>query len=138
LLKLSDLEFKKLDRVLSGGLLSLKGSGELERRLKLAGEGLEMVDDVLWDLGSWLRPVMIFVVKLCQRVREFVAPSQRIGYRHSPERLSLVCLADPPIKVWSSCYCMMERWELMWAKMPPPIIPEDGPLRSHSTPTRSQ
>ena len=39
LLKLGDLEFEKLDRVLSGGLLSLKGSGELERRLELAGEG---------------------------------------------------------------------------------------------------
>jgi hypothetical protein len=67
LLKLSNLEFEKLDRVLSGDLLSLKGSGELERRLELAGERLETVDNVLWDVGPWFRPMVVVVVKPCQR-----------------------------------------------------------------------
>ena len=58
--------FERLNRVLSGGLLSLKGPGELERRLELAGEGFEVADDVVGDLGSWLRPVVI-VVKHCER-----------------------------------------------------------------------
>ena len=67
LLKLGSLEFEKPDRVLSGGLLSLEGSGELEDRLELAREGLETVDDILWDVGPWLRPVVIVVVEFCQR-----------------------------------------------------------------------
>ena len=48
--------------VLSGGL---KGSRELERRLELAGEGFEVMDDVLWDVGPLFRPLMI-VFKLHQ------------------------------------------------------------------------
>ena len=39
---------------LSGGLLSLKGTGELEGELKLIGESFKMVDDVLLALGSGL------------------------------------------------------------------------------------
>ena len=54
LLELGNLVFGKLNRVLSRGLLSLKGSGELECRFKLAGEGFEAVDDVVWNLRSWL------------------------------------------------------------------------------------
>ena len=45
-MKLSDLELKKLDRVLSGSLLSLKGLRELEHRFKLTGEGFEAMDNV--------------------------------------------------------------------------------------------
>ena len=66
LLKLGNLEFKKLDRVLSGSLLSLKGSGELERRFKLTGEGFEAMNNVLWDVGPRFRPVVIIVIKFRQ------------------------------------------------------------------------
>ena len=52
LLELGNLVFKKLGCVLNGGLLNLKGLGELECRLKLAGECFEAVDDVLWNVGS--------------------------------------------------------------------------------------
>ena len=37
---------KKLDRILGGGLLDLKGSRELRCGLELAGKGFEAVDDV--------------------------------------------------------------------------------------------
>ena len=67
LLKFGNLEFKKLNCVLSGDLLSLKGSRELERRLELAGEGFEAMDDILWDVGPLFRPLMIVFFKLCQR-----------------------------------------------------------------------
>jgi len=46
--------FEKLDRILSGSLLSPKGSGELERRLRLAGGGgleTRVMSTGLWDLG---------------------------------------------------------------------------------------
>jgi hypothetical protein len=67
LLKLGDLELEKVDRILSGGLLSLKGSGEFEGGLKLRGKGFETVDDVLRDLGSGLRSMVIVVLELRQR-----------------------------------------------------------------------
>jgi hypothetical protein len=51
---------------LSGGLLSLKGSGELKCRLKPGGGGVKAVDDVFWDMGSWLQ-LLVVVVELCQR-----------------------------------------------------------------------
>jgi len=51
-LELGNLEFKKLDRVLSGDLLSLKGSGELESGLELAGKSFKAVHDILWDVRS--------------------------------------------------------------------------------------
>jgi len=66
-LKLGDLKLEKLDHILSRALLSLKGSGELECRFKLTGEGFGAVDDVLWDVGSWLLLVVIVVLKLHQR-----------------------------------------------------------------------
>jgi hypothetical protein len=65
-LELSNLVFEKVNRVLSGSSLSLKGPGELERRLKLAGEGFEAADNVVWDVGSWLRPAMVIVIELCK------------------------------------------------------------------------
>ena len=66
LLKFGNLEFEKLNCVLSGDLLSLKGSRELKRRLELAGEGFEVMDDVLWDVGPLFRPLMIVFFKLHQ------------------------------------------------------------------------
>ena len=44
----------------------VKGSRELERRLELAGEGFEVMDDVLWDVGPLFRPLMIVFFKLHQ------------------------------------------------------------------------
>jgi len=32
----------------------------------LTGEGFEAVDNILWDLRPWFRPVLIFLVILCQ------------------------------------------------------------------------
>ena len=46
LLEFSNLEFKKLDRILGGGLLDLKRLRELECELELAGKGFEVVDDI--------------------------------------------------------------------------------------------
>ena len=66
-MKLGDLEFEKVYCILSGGLLSLKGMGELKGGLTLTGEGFETVDDVLQDLGSWLRSMVIIVLELRQR-----------------------------------------------------------------------
>ena len=66
LLELGNIVFEKLNRIPNRGLLSLKGPGELECRLKLAGEGFEAADDVFWDVGSWLRPVVIIIVRFCE------------------------------------------------------------------------
>ena len=55
LLELDNLVFEELDCILSGGLLSLKELGELERRLELTGEGFEVANDVLWNVGYRLR-----------------------------------------------------------------------------------
>ena len=66
LLEFSNLEFQKLNRALGGDLLSLESSGEFERRLELAGEGFEAVNDVLWDVRSRLRSVVFIVVKDCK------------------------------------------------------------------------
>ena len=46
--------------------------GELKRRLKLAGEGLETVDDVLWDAGSlsvWETPIEGWSSRRCMMER---------------------------------------------------------------------
>jgi len=53
LLKLSDLEFEKVDHIPTGVLLSLKGDGKLERRLKPTGKSFKMVVmfSGIWDLG---------------------------------------------------------------------------------------
>ena len=47
---LCDLEFKKLDCILYGGLLGLEGLGKLECRFKLVGECFKAVDNVFWDV----------------------------------------------------------------------------------------
>jgi hypothetical protein len=52
-LKLSHLEFEELDHILSGSLLSLKGSREHKHRLKFGGKGVKVVDDVLWDVDGF-------------------------------------------------------------------------------------
>ena len=65
---------------LSGGLLSLKGTGELEGELKLIGESFEMVDDVLLALGSGLRSMVIVVLEFRQILLHVVdhrVPGQR-------------------------------------------------------------
>jgi len=56
-----------VDHILSGGLLSLKGSGEFERGLKLTEKGFGAVDDVLRDLRPGLRSTVIVVLELRQR-----------------------------------------------------------------------
>jgi hypothetical protein len=45
--KLGHHEFEELDHILSSSLVGLKGLGELKCRLKLGGEGVKAVDDVL-------------------------------------------------------------------------------------------
>lgn len=61
-LELCDLEFEKMDCILSGSLF-LKGLGKVEGGQELVGEGFEEMDDVVWGVGSWLRPVVTFVCK---------------------------------------------------------------------------
>jgi hypothetical protein len=66
-LKLGHLEFGELDHILSSSLVSLKELGKLKCRLKLGGEGVKAVDDVLWDVGSWLWLVVIIIIELHYR-----------------------------------------------------------------------
>jgi hypothetical protein len=56
LLKFGNLEFEEVNSVLSGDLLNLERSGELERRTELFREGSETANDILRHVGSWLQP----------------------------------------------------------------------------------